>query len=96
MARKKEVIPVPATEVAPKAVRLDLSPDLHAELRVEAAKLGKPMAVVVVATWSWRSWQNGGRREGTVDLLRTALDRGHQDRLHNQPPRTNQASSTSL
>jgi hypothetical protein len=47
MTREKEVVPVPATGVVPKAVRLDLSPDLHAELRVESAKLGKPMAVVV-------------------------------------------------
>jgi hypothetical protein len=47
MARKKEVVPVPATEVVSKAVRLDLDPTLHQELRVEAAKLGKPMAVVV-------------------------------------------------
>jgi len=47
MARKKEVKPLPATEVVPKAVRLDLDPVLHHELRVESAKLGKPMAVVV-------------------------------------------------
>jgi hypothetical protein len=47
MARKKEVTPVPATEAASKAVRLDLNPELHRELRIEAAKLGKPMAVVV-------------------------------------------------
>ena len=47
MARKKEVKPVAATEVAPKAVRLDLDPDLHRQLRIEAAKLGEPMAVVV-------------------------------------------------
>ena len=36
-----------ATEVAPKAVRLDLDPDLQRELRIEAAKLGEPMAAVV-------------------------------------------------
>lgn len=30
-----------------KAVRLDLDSNLHAELRIKAAKLGKPMAVVV-------------------------------------------------
>jgi len=47
MARKKEAKPVAATEVAPKAVRLDLDPDLHRQLRIEAAKLGEPMAVVV-------------------------------------------------
>ena len=47
MARKKEVKPVSAIEAPPKAVRLDLDSDLHQELRVEAAKLGKPMAVVV-------------------------------------------------
>ena len=85
MARKKEVIPVPATEVAPKAVRLDLSPDLHAELRVEAAKLGKPMAVVV-RDLVVKFLDGAGRKGDTDDLLRTAPDRGHQDRLHNQPP----------
>jgi hypothetical protein len=47
MARKKEVKPVPTTEVVPKAVRLDLDPKLHGQLRIEAAKLGKPMAVIV-------------------------------------------------
>jgi hypothetical protein len=47
MSRKKEVNPVTATETAPKAVRLDLSPEAHRQLRIEAAKLGQPMAVVV-------------------------------------------------
>jgi hypothetical protein len=47
MARKKEATPVTATEVATKAVRLDLSEPLHRELRIESAKIGQPMAVVV-------------------------------------------------
>ncbi len=47
MVRKKEVSPVPVKEVAPRAVRLDLDPDLHQELRIEAAKLNQPMAHVV-------------------------------------------------
>ena len=47
MAGKKGVKPVAATEVAPKAVRLDLDPDLHRELRIAAAKLGEPIAAVV-------------------------------------------------
>jgi plasmid stability protein len=47
MARKKEVTHVPATEPAVKAVRLELDPDMHRQLRIEAAKLDKSMAAVV-------------------------------------------------
>jgi plasmid stability protein len=47
MARKKEVKPMPATETALKAVRLELSPDIHKQLRIEAAKQDKSMAALV-------------------------------------------------
>ena len=47
MARKKEVKPVPATETTLKAVRLELSPDVHKQLRIEAAQQDKSMAALV-------------------------------------------------
>lgn len=49
MARKKEVTPVPVTAAEPetKAVRLDLDIESHRQLRLEAAKMELPMAVVV-------------------------------------------------
>lgn len=47
MARKKPEKPVPATEAPSKAVRLDLDAESHRKLRLEAAKLEKPMAAVV-------------------------------------------------
>jgi hypothetical protein len=50
MARKKEVKTVAqtvATEPETKAVRLDLDIESHRQLRLEAAKMELPMAVVV-------------------------------------------------
>lgn len=49
MARKKEVNPVAqvAAEPETKAVRLDLDIESHRQLRLEAAKMELPMAVVV-------------------------------------------------
>lgn len=49
MARKKEgpTMPQAAAETETKSVRLDLSLDSHRRLRLEAAKLEQPMAVVV-------------------------------------------------
>lgn len=48
MARKKVEKTMPAAETASlKAVRLDLEPDLHKQLRVEAAKQDKSMAALV-------------------------------------------------
>jgi len=47
MARKKEVKHVPATAPEVKAVRLELDPETHQELRVVAAKHGKSMASFV-------------------------------------------------
>jgi hypothetical protein len=47
MARKKQVKPVPATTSEVKAVRLELDPKTHQELRVVAAQHGKSMASYV-------------------------------------------------
>jgi plasmid stability protein len=49
MARKREVKPVPATEAPSevKAVRLELTPELHQQLRVVAAQHGQSMASYV-------------------------------------------------
>lgn len=47
MARKKEGKPMPATEIENKAVRLELDPETHQELRVLAAQNGKSMAAYV-------------------------------------------------
>jgi predicted HicB family RNase H-like nuclease len=47
MARKKESETMPATKSTARAVRLDLSPELHNELRVEAARQDKSMAFLV-------------------------------------------------
>jgi plasmid stability protein len=47
MARKKESKPVPATESALRAVRLELEADVHKQLRIEAAKQDKSMAALV-------------------------------------------------
>jgi plasmid stability protein len=48
MARKrtKEVAPMPAVEVEPKSIRLELPPEVHQQFRVEAAKEGLSMAAV--------------------------------------------------
>jgi predicted HicB family RNase H-like nuclease len=52
MPRKttKEGKPVNATGVELKAVRLELTPEVHKQLRVEAAKQDKSMAALV-RTW---------------------------------------------
>jgi predicted HicB family RNase H-like nuclease len=52
MPRKlsKEGKPVDATGTALKAVRLELSPDVHKALRIEAAKADMSMAALV-RTW---------------------------------------------
>ncbi len=47
MAPKKEAKPVNATEQALKSVRLELEPDTHKALRIEAAKQDKSMAALV-------------------------------------------------
>jgi predicted HicB family RNase H-like nuclease len=52
MPRKlsREGKPVNATGMALKAVRLELTPDIHKQLRVEAAKQDMSMAALV-RTW---------------------------------------------
>jgi hypothetical protein len=52
MPRKlsREGKPVDATGTALKAVRLELSPDVHKQLRIEAAKQDMSMAALV-RTW---------------------------------------------
>lgn len=48
MAKRKpnEPMKMIATEVESKSIRLELSPDLHQQFRVEAAKDGTSMAAV--------------------------------------------------
>jgi hypothetical protein len=47
MARaKKGDKPMPAVEAEAKSIRLELSPDLHRQFRIEAAKEGISMAAV--------------------------------------------------
>jgi hypothetical protein len=48
--RSTEGRPVDATGTALKAVRLELSPEIHKALRIEAAKQDKSMAALV-RTW---------------------------------------------
>jgi predicted HicB family RNase H-like nuclease len=45
--RSKEGKPVSVTGVELKAVRLELTPETHKELRIEAAKQDKSMAALV-------------------------------------------------
>jgi plasmid stability protein len=49
MARKREAKPMPAIEAPSevKAVRLELTPELHQQLRVVAAQHGQSMASYV-------------------------------------------------
>jgi hypothetical protein len=47
MARRKEVKPVTETTPVLKAVRLELEPGIHKQLRIEAAKQDKSMAALV-------------------------------------------------
>jgi plasmid stability protein len=47
MARKKEIKPMVATEPKLQAVRLELAPEIHLQLRVIAAQHGKSMAAYV-------------------------------------------------
>jgi hypothetical protein len=47
MPRKKEARTMLAAEATTRAVRLDLGPELHNQLRVEEAKQDKSMASLV-------------------------------------------------